>query len=77
MAKSGQHSLFESWIGSFLSERFFEDFVHSFGFVMSFTAHGAFDEVRVKCAPFIRRKLAVKIGSEPVINFVVNGCHTL
>ena len=31
-----------------LSERFFQDFVHSFGFVMSFTAGDAFDEMRVQ-----------------------------
>ena len=77
MAKTGQHSLFESRIGFFLSESFFEDFVHSFGFLMSFSAFGAIDEVRVKSAAFVRRKLAVKIGGEPVINFVVNCCHMI
>jgi len=59
-----------------MSEGFFEDFVHSLGFLVSSSANGAFDEVRVKGAPFAVRKLAVQIGSEPAVEFVVNGCHT-
>src|SRR2546426_11669157 len=43
---------------------------------MSLSARGAIDDMRVKRAAFIRGKLAVNIGGEPVVNFVVNGCHT-
>ncbi len=34
------------------------------------------DEVRVKRAAFIRGEIVVKVRREPVIDFVVNGCHT-
>src|SRR5437667_1206850 len=74
-AKTGQHALFESRIGFFLNESFFEDFVHSLGFLMSFSARGAFHQMSVKGAAFVFQKLAVKIGGEVIIDFVVNGCH--
>jgi len=74
-AKTGQHTLFESRIRFFLSESFFEDFVHSFGFLMSLSASGAFDQMSVKGVAFVFQKLAVKIGGEVIIDFVMNGCH--
>jgi len=43
---------------------------------MSLSARGAIDDMRVKRAAFIRGKLAVNIGGEPVVDFVVDGCHT-
>jgi hypothetical protein len=52
IAESGEHSLFETQIGFFLSESFFKDFVHSFSFLMSFAARGAVEEMRVKRASF-------------------------
>ena len=59
-----------------MSESFFKDFVHGFGFLMSFSADGAIDEVRMKGAAFLLGKFAVNIRDEPVVDFVVNGCHT-
>ena len=59
LAKTSQHSLFEGRIGFFMSESFFKDFVHGFGFLMSFSADGAIDEVRMKGAAFLLGKFAV------------------
>ena len=42
---------------------------------MSFPAGGAIDQVRVEHASFVVGKLAVQIGGEPVVDFVVDGCH--
>ncbi len=42
---------------------------------MSFSACGAIDEVRVKGALFVIRKLAVKISGQPGVDFVVNRGH--
>ena len=75
VSKPGQHSLFESRIGFLLSESFFQNFVHGFGFLMSFSARGAIDEMSMQLALLFVGKFAVKIGSEPVVDFVVNGCH--
>ena len=44
---------------------------------MSFPAGGAIDQVRVKNASFVVGKLTVQIGGEPVVDFVMNGCHTI
>src|SRR5436190_23506926 len=76
IAKTSQHPLLESWIWFLLRESFCQNFVHSFGFLMSFSARGAIDQMRVKCAPFVIRKVAVQIGGQPAINFVVDRCHT-
>ena len=46
--KPGQHSLFEARIGFLLSESFFQNFVHCFGFLMSFSATGALDEMSMQ-----------------------------
>ena len=35
----------------------------------------AIDEMRMQRAPFVIRKLAVQIGGQPVVNFVVDRCH--
>jgi hypothetical protein len=43
---------------------------------MSLSARTAIDEMRMKRAPFVIRKLAVQIGGQPVVNFVVDRCHT-
>ena len=43
---------------------------------MGFSARGAIDQVRVKRTSFIIRKLAVQIGGQPAVDFVVNRCHT-
>ena len=75
IAEAGQHSLFESRIGFLLSESFFQNFVHSFGFLVSFSAGGALDEMRMQLLLLLIGEFAVKIGSEPVVDFVVNGCH--
>src|SRR6266496_3215527 len=58
-----------------MSESFFEDFVHSFGFVMSFSASCAIDEMCVKRTLFAFRQFAMQIGGKPVFDFVVNSCH--
>ena len=76
IAKTGEHPLLESRIWFFLGEGFFQHFVHDFVLLMSLSARGAIDDMRVKRAAFILGKLAVNIGGEPVIDFVVNGCHT-
>ena len=44
---------------------------------MSLSARGAIDDMCVKRAAFILGKLAVNIGGEPAVNFVVDGCHGL
>jgi hypothetical protein len=75
IAKTGEHPLFESRIGFFMSESFFQKFVHDFVLLMSFSAGGAIDEMSVERAALLLRKLVVNIGGEPVIDFVVNGCH--
>ena len=49
-AKTGQHSLLKGWIGFFMSESFFQNFVHDFVLLMGFSAGGAFDEMRVERA---------------------------
>src|SRR5207247_9452507 len=77
IAKSSEHALFECWIWFFLSESFFKNFVHGFGFLMSFSAGDAIDQVRVKHASFVLRKLAVQIGGRSVVVLVVNGCYTV
>jgi hypothetical protein len=59
-----------------MRERFFQNLVHNCGYVMSFSAHGAIDQVRVKRVSFIIGKLAVQIGRQPDIDFVVNRRHT-
>jgi hypothetical protein len=41
--ETSEHSLFESAVGFFAGEIFFEDLVHNFCFLMSFSAGGAFD----------------------------------
>jgi hypothetical protein len=74
-AKTSQHSLFENWIRSFLCESFFQNFVHNFDFLMSFSAGSAIEQMGVKRAPFVVRKVAVQIGGQPGINFVVDSCH--
>src|SRR5439155_3398297 len=76
IAKTGEHPLLESRIWFFLGEGFFQHFVHDFVLLMSLSARGAIDDMRVKRAAFILGKLAVNVGGEPVIDFVVNGCHT-
>ena len=43
---------------------------------MGFSARSAIDQVRVKRASFIIRKLAEQIGGQPGVDFVVNRCHT-
>ena len=68
--------MFKTQIGFFLSESFFKNLVHGFGFLMSFPTGGAIDQVRVKHASFVLGKLAVQIGGEPVVDFVVNRCHS-
>ena len=60
-----------------MSKSVFENFVHCFGFLMSFSAGGAVHEVRVQCVAFVVSKLAVQIGGEPVVDFVVDGCHNV
>src|SRR4029077_9620528 len=75
IAESGEHPLFETQIRFFLSESFFEDLIHSFGLLMSFAACRAVEKMRVKRASFRIGELSVKICREPVVNFVVNGCH--
>jgi hypothetical protein len=69
--------LFKTWIGFFAGESFFKNFVHGFGFLVSFSTRGTFDEVRVKHALFVLGKLTVQISGEPIVDFVVDGCHTL
>jgi hypothetical protein len=44
---------------------------------MSFSARCAIDQMRVKAASFVIGKLAVQIGGQPAINFVVDRCHRL
>ena len=58
-----------------MSESFFQNLVHNFDFLMSFSARTAIDEMRMQRAPFVIRKLAVQIGGQPVVNFVVDRCH--
>jgi hypothetical protein len=74
-SKTGQHSLFEARIGFLSSESFFQNFVHCFRFLMSFSAGGALDEMSMQLALLFVGQFAVKVGSEPVVDFVVNGCH--
>ena len=52
-AKTGQHPLLEGWIGSFVSESFFQNFIHDFILLMGLSAGRAFDEMRVKRAAFV------------------------
>src|SRR5262249_16808950 len=75
LAKTRQHALFESRMGFFLSESFFQNFVQRFGLLMSFPAGSAIDEVCVKRAAFLIGEFTVKVAGEPVVDFVVNGCH--
>src|SRR5439155_19878875 len=77
VAKTGEHPLLESRIGFFMSEGFFQHFVHDFVLLMSLSTRGAIDDMRVKRAAFILGKLAVNIGGEPVVDFVVNSCHNV
>jgi hypothetical protein len=55
-----------------VSESFFKNLVHDFGLLMGFSAGSAFDEMRVEGAALLFGKLAVNIGGEPVVDFVVN-----
>ncbi len=52
-AKTGQHSLLKGRVGFFVSESFFQNFIHDFVLLMSFSAGGAFDEMRVERAAFV------------------------
>jgi hypothetical protein len=74
-AKTSQHPLLEDWIGFCLWKGFFQNSIHSFGFLMSFSAPGAIEQMRVKRALFAVGKLAVQIGGQPSVDFVVDGCH--
>jgi hypothetical protein len=73
--ETGEHPLFKIRAGFFLSEPFFKNFVHGFDFLVSFSAGSAINEMRVQLVLFFMREFAVEIGSEPVVDFVVNGCH--
>src|SRR5260370_38914348 len=76
IAKPSEHSLLERGIRFFVCEFFFQDFVHDFVLLMSLTAAHAFDEMGVQRVLFLFGKLVVQIGSEVVIDVVVNrhGC---
>ena len=50
VSEPGQDSLFKSRIGFLLSESFFQNFVHCFGFLMSFSARDALDEMTMQLA---------------------------
>jgi hypothetical protein len=52
-AKAGQHSLLEGWVGFFVSESFFQNFVHDFVLLMGFSAGSAFDEMGVERAALV------------------------
>jgi hypothetical protein len=77
VTKTAQHSLFEVRIGFLLSDRFFQNLVHCFDFLMSSPARGAINEMSVQLALFFAREFAVQVSSEPVVDFFVNGCHDL
>ena len=53
IAKTGEHPLFESRIGFFMSESFFQKFVHDFVLLIRSSAGSAFDEVSVNRAAFV------------------------
>ena len=42
---------------------------------MNLSASGAFDQMSVKGVAFVFQKLAVKIGGEVIMDFVVNSGH--
>ncbi len=58
-----------------MRESFFQNLVHNFDFLMSFSARSAIEQMPVKHATFAIRKLVVQIGGQPIVNFVVNRCH--
>ena len=76
VAKAGEHSVLERGIRLFVREFFFQNFVHNFVFLMGLAAARAFDQMGVQGILFLVRKLAVQIGGEVVVDFVVNrhGC---
>src|SRR5439155_6156674 len=53
VTKTGEHPLSESRIGFFMSESFFQHFVHDFVLLMSLSARGAIDDMSVKRAAFV------------------------
>src|SRR5437763_14615962 len=73
IAKGSQHSILERDIRFFVFQFFFQNFVHSFCFLMGLAALGAFDQMGVERVSFVVVKLAGQIGRELSVDIVVNG----
>ena len=72
VAKTGEHPLLEGGIRLFIREFFFQNAVHDFALLMGLAAARAFDQMGVQRILFLIGKIAVQIGGEVVVDFVVN-----